>query len=295
VLDVLYNLTIELTTRADNLMIELTFQDFYLNIVPSSSTFLHIVTLNPCDMTHSYAWHDLCVCATWRILPRHQSSSWVIITFEPMIMTLLNIWLCVTCHDSIHVCDVSQFQIAPALSLHTQSDILKRRTTWQDLMLAHMLTCKHRYSMRLLCAWDALNTSPHSMQLLCHSIIQYAITYANITWFDAAIRFCEHMTYQYITIFDAATMSPFNMPTFNMPISRDSMQLFDSVNIWHITWWHITIFDAPTIYLYFTFLYHHILFQRPISRHSIRYTYGVATVSSVDSIIGLCCRISSLL
>ena len=225
-LDVLYNLTIELTTRADNLMIELTFQDFYLNIVPSSSTFLHIVTLNPCDMTHSYAWHDLCVCATWRILPRHQSSSWVIITFEPMIMTLLNIWLCVTCHDSIHVCDVSQFQIAPALSLHTQWDIQKRHTTWQDLMLVHMLTCKHRYSMRLLCAWDALNISPYSMQLLCHhSICQHSICQYHV------IR----CSYSILWTYDISPddTSPYSMHLPYISISHSYITIFYFRGLYH--------------------------------------------------------------
>jgi len=238
------------------------------------------------DMTYVYVRHDV----FFHVISHHHESSsrlnpwswrfWI----SDCVWHVTILFMYVTSHN---------FRL-PQLCPCTHNEIFKS-VTLRDRIWCWCI-CSH-VSTAILCAFYA-----HEMLWMYHHIrcsyyvtIQYAITYADITWFDAAIRFCEYMTYQYITIFDAATMSPFNMPTFNMPISRDSMQLFDSVNIWHITWWHITIFDAPTIYLYFTFLYHHILFQRPISRHSIRYTYGVATVSSVDSIIGLCCRISSLL
>jgi len=140
--------------------------------------------------------------------------------------------MCVTCHDSIHVCDVSQFQIAPALSP------------------AHTIRSSKLY----------------------HCVTESdAPTYANIALFDApsmSMRFCE-----YITIFDAAIMS-----LFNMPISRYSMRLLgasDSVNTSHIT-----IFDAATI----------SLFQMSLSRYLIRLLQARDSVNKSPCSMHLLCQ-----
>jgi len=169
------------------LTIELTFEDFYLNIVPSSSTFLHIVTLNPCHMTHSYMWQDLCVCVTWRIPAHHQvwtlrhdsfiCVTWRIHTWDithPYVwrdMTRSCVWhvtipfMYVTCYN---------FRLPQLCHLRTQSEAQNCITASQSLMLLHMPTS--RYSMRLLWAWDSVNISPYLMQLLCHySICRYRV------------------------------------------------------------------------------------------------------------------------
>jgi len=162
-----------------------------------------------CHMTHSHVRHNTSIRVAWH-----------------------DAFMCVTCHDSIHVCDVSQFQIAPALSP------------------AHTIRSSKLY----------------------HCVTESdAPTYANIALFDApsmSMRFCE-----YITIFDAAIMS-----LFNMPISRYSMRLLgasDSVNTSHIT-----IFDAATI----------SLFQMSLSRYLIRLLQARDSVNKSPCSMHLLCQ-----